>query len=491
MGEICIPNAWEPRDHQMDLWDALEGGVKRACVVWHRRAGKDSTALNWAASSMLDRVGTYWHMAPTHRQVRKIVWDGIDKAGRRMINQAFPKELRARTNDQEMKIELVNGSIWQCVGSDNYDSLVGANPVGVVFSEWSLANPAAWDYIRPILLENGGWAIFIYTPRGKNHGHSLLEMAKQSPGWFWQVLSIEDTKLIPLADIEAERRELALQYSPEEADSIIGQEWHVDFNAPVLGAYYSRQLTRLEREGHIGQVDFDPTLPVYTSWDLGIGDSTAIWFFQIHGNEIAVIDFLEHAGVGLSWYVNRLIGYRKYNDDGTERPRHEWAFEQPEDEELHAHRRAYVYAPEGFSAYVPHDAHNSELGTGKRRVDILQGMGVRCYVLPRMSVEDGIAAVRATLPRLYFDERRCERGLGALHSYRKEWDDKLQQFKDKPLHDWASNPADSLRYLCLGLRKRPPEPLTKPLPAPFTEAWQKAYDAEDARDEEQQARYYR
>jgi len=172
----------------------MDNGVKRAVCVWHRRAGKGSATLNFTAKEMFKRVGTYWHLFPHQTQARKAIWSGIDSEGRPILDQVFPKAVRKRTSAQEMVIELVNGSTWQLTGSDNYNNLVGSNPVGVVFDEWSLCDPNAWGYIRPILAENGGWAVFIYTPRGKNHGHSLYQMAKSSNEWFCQNLTVKDTK---------------------------------------------------------------------------------------------------------------------------------------------------------------------------------------------------------------------------------------------------------------------------------------------------------
>ena len=167
---IKIPHDWEPRHYQLPLLRALDNGVKRAVCVFHRRAGKDSMSLNYTVKAALQYPGLYWHMLPSAEQARKAVWNGTNKEGKRILDQAFPPQIRKNTNQNEMRIELVNGSMWQCVGSDNYNALVGSNPRGVVFSEYSIADPKAWDYIRPILAENGGWAIFIYTPRGKNHG---------------------------------------------------------------------------------------------------------------------------------------------------------------------------------------------------------------------------------------------------------------------------------------------------------------------------------
>lgn len=223
MNEVEIPNEWNPRKYQRPLWKYLCQGGKRAVAIWHRRAGKDSLSLNWTAKAMLKRVGVYWHMLPLNTQARKVVWDAIDKKGRRVIDQVFPLPLRKSVNSQEMKIELWNGSIWQCVGSDNYNALVGSNPVGVVFSEYSLADPAAWDFIRPILAENDGWALFIYTPRGQNHGYTLYNNAIAA-GWFAQVLTVEDTKAIDLSVIDDERR----AGMPE---AMIQQEFYCSFDA--------------------------------------------------------------------------------------------------------------------------------------------------------------------------------------------------------------------------------------------------------------------
>lgn len=457
MPEIEIPNGWEPRGYQRRAWGALESGIKRAAIVWHRRAGKDSMSVNWTAASAFDRIGTYWHMAPTHRQVRKIVWDGIDKAGRRIIDQAFPPAVRARKNDQEMKVELVNGSIWQCVGSDNFDSLVGANPVGVVFSEWSLADPRAWDFVRPILAENGGWALFIYTPRGRNHGARLLDMARAEPdSWFAQVLTVEDTGAVPMEVIEQERRELTRQYGEEDADKLIRQEWFCSFDAAIRGAYYADWMDKADRDGRIGKVPHVPEEPVHTAWDLGIGDSTAIWFFQVIGSEVRVIDYIEHAGLGLADYAGKLEA------------------------------KPYRYGQH----YLPHDANVSELGTGRRRIDLLHDMGITGWVLPRTSVDDGIQAARHLLPRCQFDAEKCERGVDALRSYRRDWDEKLQNYRDRPLHDWSSHGADAFRYLALGLQEQPPKPSDKPPLVPFTEAWFDARDREDAASDAEKSRYY-
>ena len=181
---IRLPfNNWQPRLYQKKLWTHLENGGQRAVAVWHRRSGKDEVALHWTACAMHRRIGTYWHMLPEASQARKAIWEAINPhTGKRRIDEAFPPAVRSTTRDNEMFIRIRPGSTWQVIGSDNYNSLVGSPPVGVVFSEWALADPQAWAYVRPILRENGGWAVFIYTPRGRNHGATFYEGHQGDPG---------------------------------------------------------------------------------------------------------------------------------------------------------------------------------------------------------------------------------------------------------------------------------------------------------------------
>ena len=226
--EIQVPDNWRPRDYQLDLWKYLENGGKRAVAVWHRRAGKDLLSVNWCVTAALKRKGLYWHLLPTYNQGRKIVWDGMTRDGRSFLEH-FPKELWSNVNNTDMRLELKNGSIYQVVGTDNVDRLVGSNPVGVVFSEYSLQDPRAWDLVRPILAENGGWAVFIYTARGRNHGYDMFNMASRNERWFCQRLSIDDTSVLTQEAIE-EEREAGM---PEE---LIQQEFYCSFDAPLVGS---------------------------------------------------------------------------------------------------------------------------------------------------------------------------------------------------------------------------------------------------------------
>jgi len=397
---IRLPNKWLPRPYQRPLWDALEGGCKRAVAVWHRRAGKDATSLHWTTCAAFERVGVYWHMLPTIAQGRKVIWDGITKDGRRVLD-AWPEELVAHRRNDEMKLELANGSIWQVVGSDNYNSLVGSNPVGVVFSEYSLADPAAWDFIRPILAENGGWALFIFTPRGRNHGHVLHQMAQHEPDWHCSLLTVDDTDAMPATAVDAERR-------AGMSEEMIRQEFYCSFEAPLFGAYYAAEMLAAEKERICG-VPHQANLPVDTWWDLGIGDSTAIWFAQRVGKEIHLIDYYEASGEPLAHYAKVI----------KEKP--------------------YLYGEHAF----PHDVKARELISGKTREEALESLGLSVHTVPIHRVEDRIEAVRSTLGQCWFDAKRCARGIEALRQYRKEYDESHQTFRTKPVHDWASHGADA------------------------------------------------
>lgn len=408
---IRIPNDWEPRPYQRGLWNHLERGGKRAVAVWHRRAGKESVTLNWTAVAAMRRVGTYFHILPELKQGRKIVWDGVDSKGRRMIDQAFPPDLRESQHENEMRIRLKNGSVWQLVGSDDYDSIIGTNPVGIVFSEWAISNPQSWEYLRPILAENGGWALFIFTPRGQNHGADIYDMAKKTDGWFSEILTVENTTSIPPEAIEAERA----AGMPED---MIAQEFYCSFQTGAAGAYYGKYFEEIEKAGRICRVPYEPTARTITAWDLGIDDATAIWCVQLVNSEIRVIDYIEDSGMGLEHYVKILD------------------------------KKGYLYSDHLF----PSDVRVRELGTGRSRYEILRGLGITGSVVPKLGVEEGIAAVRSILPRCWFDADKCARGIKGLRNYRVEYDPKAATFRSKPLHDWTSHPADAFRYLAIGLK---------------------------------------
>lgn len=428
---ITIPNNWIPRPYQRPMWNYLERGGKRAVGLWHRRAGKDDVLLNWSAVSVMDRPASYWHMLPEYAQCRKAIWTAVDPiTGVRRIDQAFPHEIRENFNEAEMFIRFKNGSTWQMVGSDRYNSLVGAGVAGVCFSEFALANPSAWGYIRPMVEANNGWAAFISTPRGRNHMKDIYDMATRVPTWFAERLSVHDTGALTAQQIDEARAEYVALFGQDIGNAQFEQEYEVSFNAAILGAFYAREMVAVRNEGRI-----DPALtaadgPVHRAWDIGVRDDTTIWWFQVVGGQIFVLDCYSTSGVGVDHYAEIIEQRRK------------------------------SYGWQDGDDWVPHDAKVKEWGTGKTRVETMQSYGLKPRVVPNAGLLDGINAARLTLPRCVFHDR-CEGGIAALEQYKREWDDDKKTFKASPLHDWTSHYSDAFRYLALAWREMTP---AKPLP---------------------------
>lgn len=417
MATIRLPNNWQPRPYQRPLWDYLEAGGKRAVAVWHRRAGKDEVFLHWTAVAAHQRIANYWHLLPEAAQARKAIWNAVNpKTGRRRIDEAFPKELRATTLENEMLIRFKCGSTYQLAGSDNYDSLVGATPAGVIFSEWALANPSAWAFIRPMLLENNGWAGFPYTPRGRNHGATFYEGHKGDKDWFVQSLSAEQTGVFTGEQLANELAEYIKEFGHEDGENRYRQEYMVSFAAGVPGAYYGRAMEDAERGKRIGDVPWIPELPVFTSWDLGRRDYNSIWFFQLPAGirgPVHFVEYLENNGVDITWYGKELD------------------------------KRPYKYG----TLALPHDAESEHVAAEKTVAGTLGTLGYRDQAVVRRTdnINHDINATRMLLPRARFDRLKCERGIQALQNYRKAWDEKRKIYNDRPYHDWASNGADAMR----------------------------------------------
>lgn len=418
---IRIPNNWNPRPHQRALWDYLEGGGKRAVEVAHRRWGKDDVSLHWTAVAAHEVIGNYWHMLPMKDQARRAIWEAINPhSGKRRIDEAFPEIIRESTRDNDMFIRFKCGSSWQVLGSDNFLSQIGSAPVGIVFSEWSLADPEAWSQLMPILRENKGWAIFIYTPKGKNHGWDMLKFGESREGWFAETQPISQTKLLSDDDLAEELAQYQSQYGEDDGRAYFDQEYNCSFNAPLLGSYYGSYLGKARAEGRISSVPYEPGLPVYTGWDLGRSDDTAIWFAQRQGVNVRVIDYYKSTGKTIDQDAKVL------------------------------QNKPYVYArhilPHDGSTLVKHAPDSLAIQLDRFFPNMVT-------VLPNDDIEKGVQAVRRLLPICYFDEVKCSEmgGLATLESYHREWDDKRKMFKDTPCHDWASHGADAFRSLALGI----------------------------------------
>jgi hypothetical protein len=433
--EVTLPNNWTPRPDQMRLWAYLEKGGKRAVEVAHRRWGKDDVALHYTACAAMERVGNYWHMLPQYNQARKAIWEAVNqRTGKRRIDEAFPEAIRADMRNTDMFIKLKNGSTWQLVGSDNFNSLVGSPPVGLVNSEYALADPRAWAYLRPILAENGGWSVFIFTPRGMNHGYTLFKMAEADPAWHAELLTVKQTPVFNQDTIEMERRELIAQFGDTFGQTLFEQEHFCSFDIAIIGAYYSKQLKQAREDGRITNVPWLAGHEVYTFWDLGIDDSTSIWFMQAVNAERRFIDYYENAGEPLAHYAKVL----------KEKP--------------------YVYGDH----YLPHDVEVRELGTGISRRETLENLGIKPIITVERSRDSqavlmGIDAGRNALSQCWFDKEKTQRGLSALEAYHAKYDEERRKLANTPEHDWTSHAADAFRTFAVGFQDKAP-PLTLKTP---------------------------
>lgn len=411
------------RRYQRPFHEFLTGGGKRAIEIAHRRWGKDEIVLNATRHNAFKRVGSYWHCLPEYAQGRKALWTAVNAhTGKRRIDEAFPPEICESRNDQEMFIRLKNGSTWQIIGSDRYDATVGAGVAGIAYSEWALANPSAWAYHRPMLEENDGWAAFITTPRGRNHAKSMFDMARDSPRWFSEISSIHETGALSPEQLAESLSEYIALYGEDLGTAQFQQEYECSFNAAILGAFYAREMVKVRREGRVADIEPQPG-PVHTAWDLGITDSTAIWWFQVVGSQIFILDVYVAHGAGVDHYAEI------------------------------CHSKPW---PRGVD-YVPHDARAKQWGIpgARTRVESMREFGLNPEVVPLASKQDGINAVRRTLPLSVFHPRCEDDGLSALEQYRREWDDERKTFRNTEVHDWTSHPADAFRYLAMAWRKAP------------------------------------
>lgn len=420
-----IPTWFIPRDYQLPVWNAMveKRTHTRGALVWPRRAGKDLTCLNiMAYHALVVRPGNYYYFAPTYAQGEKIIWDGKTKDGRPFLS-VFPEESIEHIDNRKMKIKLANGSLFQVVGAAEEDNVVGTNPVGCVFSEYSIQSPKFWDYMRPILVENGGWALFTYTARGLNHGWRLYEQTKDNPKWHTEFHTAEtlkhNGKRIVTDEMIDEERKAGM------SEELIRQEFYNDFYASNSGAYYAQQMKDARDSGRIGEVPWCPELPVHTCWDLGVADATAIWFFQVdHNGHVNLIESYSCTGEGLLHYIKELKN------------------------------RPYVYG----THFAPHDIKVKDFSTGRSRLELALEHGIRFQVVPKLGLQDGIEAARALLPRCRFDEKKCFSGLEALRQYCKEESGLTDMygrpiFRDAPKHDWTSHYADAFRYLAVAVSK--------------------------------------
>jgi phage terminase large subunit len=379
-----------------------------ACLVCHRRAGKTVACIHDLVDAALrcEKVRPrFAYVAPYRSQAKTVAWDYLCAAVEPL------RGMGVEINQAELRVDLPGGSQVRLYGSDNPDALRGIYLDGCVLDEYGDQDPRTWsEVISPALADRQGWAVFIGTPKGQNDFYDVWERAQKDDKWFSLMLKASDSGILPADELEAQRS----TKSPEE----YAQEFECSFDAAVKGAYYGKLMEQAETDKRICGVPYDPSSQVWTAWDLGIEDPTAIWWAQTVGKEIHVIDYYESSGVDLGHYVREIKS------------------------------RPYVYA----GHIVPHDAQARELGTGKSRLEVLESLGLKnITVAANHRVEDGINAVRTIIPRCWFDATKCARGTKALKLYHANWDSKKQTLQPRPDHDWSSHAADAFRYLAMTL----------------------------------------
>jgi hypothetical protein len=396
--------------HPRRQFEPLHQRAERfACIVAHRRAGKTVACVHELLQGAMycERPHPrFAYLSPFLRQSKQVAWDYLRSAVAPLLGG------QASAHETELRVDFPDtGGQVRLYGADNPDALRGLYLDGVVLDEYADMDPRVWsEVIRPALADRQGWAVFIGTPKGRNALFELWRRAQSEPGWLALMLKASETGLIPQTELDLARRDLT--------EDQYAQEFECSFEAAIVGAYYGALMRQAEADRRIAGVPHDPAALVWTAWDLGIRDATAIWFAQVVGREIHLIDYYEASGVDLGHYVREVAG------------------------------RPYAYA----GHVVPHDARAKELGTGKSRLEVMEALGLKGITLaPNHRIEDGINAVRVTLPRCWFDASRCARGLDALRLYRAEHDDKLGVLRPHPVHDWCSHAADAFRYLAMTL----------------------------------------
>jgi phage terminase large subunit len=272
---------------------------------------------------------------------------------------------------------------------------------------------AAWQKLIPTVREDNSEIWVTWNPETKHSAtHRRFRVNPPQDSKICEI-NWQDNPYFPKV-LDKERKE-DLKLRPDD----YGHIWDGDMKVHADGAYYAVEMREAKAEGRITTVPYDRAVGVVTAWDLGVGDSTSIWFAQFVGAEVRLIDYYESSGVGLDHYVALL------------------------------NSKGYVYE----SHVLPHDVRVRELGSGKSRLETLGALGVRpITIAPQLMVDDGIQSVRSMIPRCWFDAEKCERGVDAIRQYRRDYDDKGMTWRGRPLHDWTSHCADALRYLAVGYK---------------------------------------
>ena len=417
---LRVPSV-NPYSHQERMFRAVSNN-KHVVSIVHRRAGKDIACLQiWLLRALL-RIGTHVYLFPMLNQARSVIWNGMDFDGKPFISN-IPECLIDYKNDARMEIRLINGSRLVLGGSNNYDGLMGSNPVTIIYSEFALHHPLARQYLHPILIQNQGIEIINSTPRGKNHLWDLFETVKENPKYHIEHLSVEQTfkhdgSPIITPEMIAEAKKMGM------SDETIQQEFYCSFNVGNVGSYFTREMDAMTREGRILPLRANPHLPVHSVWDLGGTDATAGILFQVEGEHVNVLALLHANNEGLKHYLDWAT--KLINQWGCQWGHH----------------------------FMPHDVNQKHQNweVAESRLMKARQAGWLFQVTPKLDVEDGIEAMRVLLPKLRINKTE---GLlvRALNEYQREYDFERQVYANKPMHNWASHIVDAVRYLAVNYRR--------------------------------------
>jgi hypothetical protein len=415
--QVLVPHNFTPREYQLKLFKALDGGKKRAILRWHRRAGKDKCCWAYQVKEAAKIAGNYFYVFPTKTMARQALWENVDSSGFKLLNH-IPSELIVRKSNQEMVIELHNGSTIRVIGYDkNPDSIRGIACKGAVFSEFAFSDPESYKTMIPALRETNGWAIFNSTPNGRNHFYDLWQNVKDSPRWYSSIMQTYWPNRPGYSGLIKPEEFPFIKDEEGLTEEDVEREYGSSFSTGMKGSFYMDEIEKAASEGRISEFLPIPSKEVDTFWDLGVDDSTAVWFVQKRGNANIFIDYYENSGKSIQHYVEIL------------------------------ERKGYRYG----THYLPHDARQRSLQTGTTTSDIFESYcndyKVDGYVevLERLPIQDGINAARSKFSTCVFNSITCKEGIHKLELYHRKYDKRRQVFLKEPVHDLNSHAADAFR----------------------------------------------
>ena len=400
---------YQPRDVFLDFHERQE---RWAVIVAHRRCGKTVSCINELIYKALiegKEDGRYAYVAPYYSQAKNVAWDYLLR---------FSEPVRAKANQSELWVELINGARIRLFGADNADSLRGLYLDGIVLDEYADMRPRIWgEIIRPLLADRLGWAVFIGTPKGHNAFWDIYNNATKDDNWYAKTLRASQTGLLPKSELEDAAKSMT-------QDQYL-QEFECDFESAILGAYYGKEMRQLTDQGRITPIEYDPMFSLFSSWDLGYSDDTTIWTWQVVHGEIRFLDYHTSNGQSIPFYTGYIA------------------------------QQEMKYGAKYKYHYLPHDARAKTLASGGKSVieQLSAKIKLECLkIVPNLSLQDGIQATRMMLLRSWFDPK-CEEGIECLRQYERAYNEDKKIFSDKPLHNWASHGADAARMAAIAWKE--------------------------------------